>query len=128
MRKLYVLIAVLLALGMVLSACQQPAAPAEAPQPEVPAEPGTTAPETTEPETTAPAVEFKSKDPTTLTVAYADLSVDTLDPALAYDTMSGEILQNVYETLIFYDGLNWIEKGDNKGLQTKPSISRFDLR
>ena len=58
MRKLYVLIAVLLTLGMVLSACQQPAAPAEAPQPEVPAEPGTTAPETTEPETTAPAVEF----------------------------------------------------------------------
>ncbi len=104
MRKLYVLIAVLLALGMVLSACQQPAAPAEAPQPEVPAEPGTTAPEATEPETTAPAVEFKSKDPETLYLAYGDLSVDTLDPALAYDTMSGEMLQNVYETLIFYDG------------------------
>jgi peptide/nickel transport system substrate-binding protein len=27
----------------------------------------------------------------------------TLDPALAYDTASGEIIQNVYETLIFYN-------------------------
>jgi len=30
--------------------------------------------------------------------------VDTLDPALAYDTASGEVIQNVYETLVFYDG------------------------
>ncbi|MCX6056292.1 MAG: ABC transporter substrate-binding protein [Chloroflexi bacterium] len=30
--------------------------------------------------------------------------IDTLDPALSYDTASGEIIQNVYETLIFYDG------------------------
>jgi len=30
--------------------------------------------------------------------------VDTLDPALAYDTSSGGIIQNVYNTLIFYDG------------------------
>ncbi len=29
---------------------------------------------------------------------------DTLDPALAYDTASGEVIQNVYETLVFYDG------------------------
>jgi peptide/nickel transport system substrate-binding protein len=32
--------------------------------------------------------------------------VDTLDPALAYDTVSGEVIQNVYETLVFYDGAN----------------------
>lgn len=31
---------------------------------------------------------------------------NTLDPALAYDTASGEIIQNVYETLVFYDGVN----------------------
>ena len=31
-------------------------------------------------------------------------SPDTLDPALSYDTASGEIIQNVYETLVFYDG------------------------
>jgi len=30
---------------------------------------------------------------------------DTLDPALAYDTASGEVIQNVYETLVFYDGI-----------------------
>ncbi len=29
---------------------------------------------------------------------------DTLDPALSYDTASGEVIQNIYETLVFYDG------------------------
>jgi peptide/nickel transport system substrate-binding protein len=28
----------------------------------------------------------------------------TLDPALEYDTISGEVVQNIYETLVFYDG------------------------
>src|SRR5574340_75288 len=45
-----------------------------------------------------------AKDPTN----YVDASIgdmDTLDPALAYDTSSGEVLQNVYETLVFYDGI-----------------------
>ncbi|MGE5461812.1 MAG: ABC transporter substrate-binding protein, partial [Syntrophothermus sp.] len=32
--------------------------------------------------------------------------VTTLDPALAYDTISGEVIQNIYETLVFYDGAN----------------------
>jgi len=42
-------------------------------------------------------------DPTTFTVAsFGD--VDTLDPALSYDTASGEKIQNLYETLVFYDG------------------------
>ena len=44
-----------------------------------------------------------AKDPT----SYVDATIgdaDTFDPALAYDTSSGEILQNVYETLVFYDG------------------------
>jgi len=111
MRKLYVLIAVLLAAGMIFSACQpQPAPevpvekPTDAPSEPVATEPVVTEPGTTEVPAVESAMEFKSKDPTTLTIAYADLSVDTLDPALAYDTMSGEILQNIYETLIFYDG------------------------
>jgi len=44
-----------------------------------------------------------AKNPTTFT--YATIGdADTLDPALAYDTASGEIIQNVYSTLIFYDG------------------------
>jgi ABC-type transport system substrate-binding protein len=29
---------------------------------------------------------------------------DTFDPALSYDTASCEVIQNVYETLVFYDG------------------------
>jgi ABC-type transport system substrate-binding protein len=44
-----------------------------------------------------------SKDPTTLTVATIGDAL-TMDPAWAYDTASGEVIQNVYETLIFYDG------------------------
>jgi len=41
------------------------------------------------------------------TFTYATIGdADTLDPALAYDTASGEVIQNVYNTLIFYDGEN----------------------
>lgn len=44
-----------------------------------------------------------AKNPDTLT--YATIGdIDTLDPALSYDTSSGEVIQNVYETLVFYDG------------------------
>jgi ABC-type transport system substrate-binding protein len=35
-------------------------------------------------------------------VTYGD--VETLDPARVYDTFSGEVVQNTYETLVFYDG------------------------
>ena len=31
-------------------------------------------------------------------------TVDSLDPAWAYDTASGEVIFNIYETLIFWDG------------------------
>ena len=44
-----------------------------------------------------------AKNPTTFTYATIGDAID-LDPALAYDTASGEIIQNVYSTLIFYDG------------------------
>jgi ABC-type transport system substrate-binding protein len=43
-------------------------------------------------------------DPTTFTNATIG-DIDTFDPALAYDTASGELIQNVYETLVFYDGI-----------------------
>ena len=36
-------------------------------------------------------------------VSYGDPLV--LDPAACYDTASGEVLQNIYETLVFYDGI-----------------------
>lgn len=45
-----------------------------------------------------------AKDPT----HFVDATIgdaDTLDPALSYDTASGEVIQNVYETLVFYDGI-----------------------
>ncbi len=51
--------------------------------------------------TPLPPKEFKSKDPTTLVVAVFG-EPETLDPALAYETAGGEILQNIYETLVFY--------------------------
>lgn len=45
-----------------------------------------------------------AKDPNTITVAgIGDPLV--FDPAACYDTASGEVLQNIYETLIFYDGI-----------------------
>jgi peptide/nickel transport system substrate-binding protein len=44
-----------------------------------------------------------AKNPTVFTnVSYGD--PETLDPARAYDTAAGEVIQNVYETLVFYDG------------------------
>lgn len=49
----------------------------------------------------AAAKTFKSKDPTTAVEATIG-DIVTMDPALAYDTASGEIIQNTYETLIFY--------------------------
>ncbi len=45
-----------------------------------------------------------AKNPDTFTYVTIAGGPDTLDPALAYDTASGEVLQNVYETLVFYDG------------------------
>jgi peptide/nickel transport system substrate-binding protein len=50
---------------------------------------------------TTPTTEIKNPD----TFVYANIGgPDSLDPAYAYDTASGEIIQAVYETLIFYDG------------------------
>jgi peptide/nickel transport system substrate-binding protein len=54
--------------------------------------------------TPAPVVakQFKSKDPTTVTwVRFND--AETIDPAIDYETAGGFILQNTYDTLVFYD-------------------------
>jgi peptide/nickel transport system substrate-binding protein len=45
-----------------------------------------------------------AKDPTTFVNATIG-DIDTFDPALSYDTASCELIQNVYETLVFYDGI-----------------------
>lgn len=47
------------------------------------------------------AVEFKSKDPTTFVEAtFGD--AQTLDPALDYETSGAQIIENTYDTLIFF--------------------------
>jgi len=102
MRKLFTLLSLLVALSMALAACggapaEEPAAPAEQPaEPAAPAEQPA--------ETAAPAEEAMgptSKDPSTFVyVTFGE--PDLLDPALDYETAGGEILQNVYETLVTY--------------------------
>lgn len=48
-----------------------------------------------------------SKTGGTDTTTFVDATIgdiNTLDPALAYDTASGNVIQNIYETLVFYKG------------------------
>jgi len=104
MRKSFIVFSLLIVASMMLSACGGAAATPQtvvqtvvvAGTPQVIEVTPTTAPVT--------ATEFKSKDPSTLNLAESDVSIDTLDPALAYDTASAEIIQNTYNTLVFYDG------------------------
>ena len=98
MRKMFALLSLLVIASMALSACggattQAPATGGEA----------TEAPSTDGGEAPA-AAGFHAADTTTFVDASSEVGIDTLDPALAYDTASGEIIQNVYETLVFYDG------------------------
>lgn len=55
---------------------------------------------TATPETKAP-VTIKSKDPTTFTAMYIG-DLETIDPALDYETAGSALIQNVYDTLLFY--------------------------
>lgn len=60
------------------------------------------------PASTLPDVETpqpRSSDPSTFVqVLFGE--PETLDPALGYDTASNEIIQNIYEPLVFYDGIH----------------------
>ena len=108
-NKLFILLSLIVAVSMVLAAC----APTEVVKTvvvekekevvktvEVLKE-GQTVVVTATPEPVV-AAEFKSKDSTTLvTVSFGE--PETLDPALAYETAGGEIIQNVYDKLIDYD-------------------------
>lgn len=100
MRKLFYLLSLLIVFSMLLSACGGAATQAPAP---APTEPGASTPaEPVSPAPEAPAA-IHSKDPTTLVIATIG-EPETLDPALAYETAGGQVIQNVYETLVFYDG------------------------
>ena len=88
MRKLFAVMSVLVLASMLLAACGGAAPTTAATQApaatEAPA--ATQAPAATSAATEAAAAGPKSKDPTTFVYAEPGLSIDTLDPALAYDT------------------------------------------
>ncbi len=108
--KLYLALGMLVVISMIFAAC----GPTATPEPitiietvVVEAEGGTVI-ETREvvvtatPEPVVP-VEFKSKDPTTfIEPTFGD--VDTLDNGYAYDSASGDILQNLYDKLVWFKG------------------------
>jgi peptide/nickel transport system substrate-binding protein len=90
MRKLLVLLSFLVAASMIISAC----APATT---QAPAQPGET--QAVQPEQPSG---FTSSDPTTyFRPTFGE--PETLDPALDYETAGGEIVANVYETLVWYN-------------------------
>jgi len=97
MRKAFIVVSVLITAAMILTACGAPATPVATQPPAATQATGPVA-------TTAPAApQFKSKDPTTFVEAtYGD--PDTLDPALDYETAGANVLQNTYDSLLFYNG------------------------
>ena len=92
-KKLFVGFSVVVILGMLLAACGPAATTA-------PAAPAATTAAGANPAAPA-AVEFKSKDPSTIVEATIG-EPDVLDPALDYETAGSEVNQNVYENLVFY--------------------------
>ena len=97
MRKLFTILSLLIVASMALAACGSPT-PTKAPA-------DTTKPTdvVTTPDVVMPEGPDKSKDPTTFVQATIG-EPETLDPALAYETAGGEVIQNIYEGLVFYDG------------------------
>jgi len=103
MRKLFSILSLLVIASMLLVACGGGAAGTTD---DAPADSGSTTDSgsTDSGSTDSGSMsEFKSADPTTMVVATIG-EPDLLDPALDYETAGGEILQNVYETLVTYKG------------------------
>jgi peptide/nickel transport system substrate-binding protein len=108
-NKLFIVLSLIVAASMILSACAAPTAEkvvetvvVKEVQTQVVEKEGQTVVVTATPEAAAPAAAFNSKDPTTfVNVEFGE--PETLDPALDYETGGGEVIQNVYDTLITYD-------------------------
>lgn len=96
MRNLYSVASRLMAVSMLLSACGGNASASET---SVPVSAELTAVSSEGPARTG------SPDPSTFVQAVFG-EPETLDPALGYDTASNEIIQNIYEPLVFYDGIH----------------------
>lgn len=103
MRKFFAILSLLVAAAMVLSACGAPTATPAPAATQPPAATQSSAPAaTTAPTAAGPT--FKSKDPTTFVEAsFGD--PDTLDPALDYETAGATVIQNTYDSLLFYNGI-----------------------
>lgn len=97
MRKLFTLFSLLVIASFVLVACGGTTAPATTAD----TDSGTSS--STDSDSSSSSAEYHSADPTTFVEATIG-DIDTLDPALAYDTASATVIFNVYETLVFYDG------------------------
>lgn len=106
-NKLFTVLSLIVAASMVLAACATPTAEkvvetvvVKEVVTQTVEKQGQTVVVTATPEPVV-AKEFKSKDPTTLVnVVFGE--AETLDPALDYETAGGEIISNVYDTLITY--------------------------
>ncbi|MCL4824093.1 MAG: ABC transporter substrate-binding protein [Anaerolineales bacterium] len=103
MRKLFTLFSLLIIASMALAACGAPAPTATQAPPSSGGEPTQAPVETQAPP--APASDFASADATTyFRPTFGE--PETLDPALDYETAGGEIIANIYETLIWYNRQN----------------------
>ncbi|MCU0489485.1 MAG: ABC transporter substrate-binding protein [Anaerolineales bacterium] len=107
-NKLFFVFSMLIVASMILSACATPA-PQTVIETVVVEKEGQTVIETVvvevpveaeEPE--AAPVEFTSADPTTfINASFGE--AETLDPALDYESAGIQVIQNIYDTLIYYD-------------------------
>jgi peptide/nickel transport system substrate-binding protein len=103
------IVSLLAVAALVLAACAPAATPTTIPStsaPQATTAPATSAPQATTAPTTAPATPPTTggavKNPDTLT----ELTIsdpESLDPAWDYETAGGEVIQNVYQTLLWYN-------------------------